>query len=76
VRGGGFAGSVLEARASATVLTEAGDPTHVVVVEKVKSLAQAKDFTNSPSLKETMKKIGVISPPDIAFLKVVGQKSY
>ena len=43
---------------------------------KVKSLAQAKDFTNSPSLKETMKKIGVISPPDIAFLKLVEQKSY
>jgi hypothetical protein len=61
---------------SATVLTDAGDPTHVVVVGKVKSLAQAKDFTSSPSLKETMKKIGVISPPDIAFLKVVEQKTY
>ena len=61
---------------SATVLTDAGDPTHVVVVGKVKSLAQAKDFTNSASLKETMKKIGVISAPDIAFLKVVEQKAY
>lgn len=61
---------------SATVLTDAGDPTHVVVVGKVKSLAQAKDFTNSPSLKETMKKIGVIGPPDIAFLKLVEQKAY
>jgi hypothetical protein len=61
---------------SATVLTEAGDPTHVVVVGKVKSLAQAKDFASSPSLKETMKKIGVISPPDVAFLKVVEQKTY
>ena len=61
---------------SSTVLTDAGDPTHVVVVGKVKSLAQAKDFTNSPSLKETMKKIGVISAPDIAFLKLVEQKAY
>ena len=61
---------------SATVLTDAGDPTQVVVVGKVKSLAQAKDFTSSPSLKETMKRIGVISPPDIAFLKLVEQKAY
>lgn len=37
---------------------------------------QAKDFTSSASLKETMKKIGVVSPPDIAFLKVVEQKTY
>jgi hypothetical protein len=50
--------------------------TALVVIGKVKSLAQAKDFTNSPSLKETMKKVGVISPPDIAFLKVVEQKTY
>ena len=61
---------------SATVLTDAGDPTHVVVVGKVKSLAQAKDFTGAPSLKETMKKAGVTSAPDIAFLKVVEQKTY
>ena len=61
---------------SATVLTDAADPTHVVVIGKVKSLAQAKDFTNSPSLKETMKKIGVISAPDIAFLKMVELKTY
>jgi hypothetical protein len=61
---------------SATVMTEAGNPTHVVVVGKVKSLAQAKDFTNAPSLKETMQKGGVISAPDIAFLKVIEQKAY
>jgi len=61
---------------SATVLTEAADPTHVVVVGKVKSLAQAKDFANAPALKETMKKAGVVSAPDIAFLKLVEQKTY
>lgn len=61
---------------SSTVLTDAGDPTHVVVVGKVKSLAQAKDFTKVPSLKEVMQKAGVTSAPDIAFLKVVEQKAY
>ena len=61
---------------SATVLTDAGDPTHVTILGKAKSLAQAKDFTSAPSLKETMKKAGVISPPEIAFLKVVEQKAY
>jgi hypothetical protein len=59
-----------------TVLTDAGDPTHVVIIGKVKTLAQAKDFTKAPSLKETMQKAGVISAPDIAFLKVVEQKTY
>jgi len=61
---------------SATVLTDAADPTHIVVVGKVKSLAQAKDFTKEPSLKEVMQKAGVTSAPDIAFLKVVEQKTY
>lgn len=61
---------------SATVLTDAGDPTHVVVVGKVKSLAQAKEFASAPALKETMKKAGVVGAPDIAFLKVVEQKAY
>jgi hypothetical protein len=61
---------------SSTVLTDAGDPTHVVVVGKVKTLAQAKDFTKAPSLKEVMQKAGVTSAPDIAFLKVVEQKAY
>lgn len=61
---------------SSTVLTDAGNPTHVVIVGKVKSMAQAKDFTNAPSLKETMQKAGVISAPDIALLKVVEQKTY
>ena len=56
---------------SATVLTDAGDPTHVVVVGKVKTLAQAKEFANAPALKETMKKAGVVGAPDIAFLKLV-----
>ena len=61
---------------SATVLTDASDSTHVTILGKVKSLAQAKEFTSAPSLKETMKKAGVISAPDIAFLKVVEQKTY
>ena len=61
---------------SATVLTEAGDPTHVTIVGKVKSLTQAKDFTKEPSLKQVMQKAGVTSAPDIAFLKTVEQKAY
>lgn len=61
---------------SASVMTDAGDPTHVVVVGKVKTLAQAKSFTKDPGLKELMQKIGVVSAPDIAFLKTVEQKTY
>jgi len=61
---------------SATVMTDAADPTHVVIVGKVKSLTQAKEFAGAPALKETMKKAGVISAPDFAFLKVVEQKAY
>jgi|GEM_PF-812988 len=61
---------------SATVLTEAADPTHVTIVGKVKSLTQAKDFTKVPSLKEVMQKAGVTSVPEIGFLKMVEQKAY
>ena len=61
---------------NATVMTDAADPTHVTIVGKVKSLAQAKDFTKAPSLKEVMQKAGVTSAPDVTFLKVVEQKSY
>lgn len=61
---------------SSTVMNEAADPTHVVIVGKVKSLAQAKDFTKAPSLKEAMQKAGVTSAPDITFLKIVEQKTY
>lgn len=37
----------------------------------VTDMQKAKDFGNSPKLKEAMQKAGVISKPDIEFFKVI-----
>jgi hypothetical protein len=47
-------------------LSEANE---VILQFETKDLERAKAFTESPDLRETMEKAGVIDKPDIYFLK-------
>ena len=50
------------------------NPNETVAIIEFESLEDAKKFALSPDLKETMKKAGVITVPDVYFLEEV-QKS-
>ena len=46
----------------------ANDPNEVIVLFEAKNLARAKAFSESPDLRDTMVKAGVVDRPDIFFL--------
>ena len=59
-----------------TVLRGADDPNVVVVVNRVKSLDDAKRYGGSDTLRKGMMEAGVQGPPDIWFLEQVEDKTY
>ncbi|MFN7972627.1 MAG: cyclase [Acidobacteriota bacterium] len=44
------------------------DPNHVILLFEAKDLGRARAFAESPDLRETMTKAGVMDRPDIFFL--------
>jgi hypothetical protein len=46
----------------------ANDTNEVIILFEAKDIARAKKFSESPDLRETMEKLGVIDKPDIYFL--------
>ncbi len=58
------------------VFRDAADSNLVTIVNKVKSLDQAKEYGKSPELKTAMQHGGVISAPEIQFLTDEEIKSY
>ena len=54
-----------------SVHRDATDPNVVVIVNRVKDLAGAKQYGGSPGLREAMAKGGVQGPPEITFLSDV-----
>ena len=53
------------------IYRDASDPNSLTVVFKWDSLANAKNFAQSPELKADMEKAGVEGPPSIYFLNEV-----
>jgi hypothetical protein len=51
------------------LLRGAHDPNEVVILFEAQDLDRAKAFAESPDLRETMQKVGVVDRPDINFLK-------
>jgi heme-degrading monooxygenase HmoA len=47
------------------------DPSHITVLCEWKSLAQAKEFTQSKELRERMEGAGVIGQPEFIYLEEV-----
>ena len=47
------------------------DPNHITVLCEWKSLAQAKEFTQSKELRERMERAGVIGQPEFLYLEEV-----
>jgi heme-degrading monooxygenase HmoA len=47
------------------------EPNHITVLCEWKSLAQAKEFTQSKELRERMERAGVIGQPEFFYLKEV-----
>ena len=54
-----------------SVHRDATDPNVVVIVNRVKDLAGAKQYGGSPALREAMAHGGVQGPPEITFLSDV-----
>jgi hypothetical protein len=50
------------------VLREDKDPNNLFILFEAEDLAKAREFTESPDLRKTMEKAGVIDMPDIHFL--------
>ena len=51
------------------VLRSADDPNEIVIVFDTADTKKAREFANSPDLKETMRKSGVTDVPTIYFLE-------
>jgi hypothetical protein len=50
------------------LLRGAHDPNEVVLLFEARDLARAKALAESPDLRDTMQKVGVMDRPDIYFL--------
>jgi hypothetical protein len=50
------------------LLRGADDPNEVVLLFEARDLGRAKTFAESPDLRDTMQKVGVVDRPDIYFL--------
>jgi hypothetical protein len=51
------------------LLHGADDPNDVTMLFEASDLSKAKAFAESPDLRDVMKKAGVISEPDVSYLK-------
>ena len=47
------------------------DPNTIIVIDKIKDVMKAKEFSAWPSLKEAMKKAGVMGKPEFGFYDVI-----
>jgi heme-degrading monooxygenase HmoA len=52
-----------------SVLRNADDPNHLVVITEWENLESAKNFAESEDLKNTMQKAGVIGRPAVFYLE-------
>ena len=59
----------------AQLFRNADDPNEVVVLMEWDDVGKAKQFTQSPRLREVMEKAGVVDHPDIYFLDEVERQS-
>ncbi len=50
------------------VLRDAADPSLVTIINKMRSIDDAKAYGQSSDLKEAMKNAGVLSAPEITYL--------
>lgn len=55
---------------------DADDPNVIVIAFRVKDIARAKEFAQSPDLRETMTRLGVQGPPEFWFTEDVEDKTY
>ena len=60
----------------ASVFHQANDPNRMVVITKWEDMEEAKNFAESEDLKTTMQKAGVISQPEIYYLKEIEKTAY
>lgn len=51
------------------LLQDADDPNMVTIIFDAEDVEQAKEFTSSDAVKEIMQNAGVVSQPEIYFLK-------
>ena len=58
------------------VLQSVENPNDLLVLVEFGSLADAKAFTNDPSLKETMSAAGVVGAPDISVRERTDEVTY
>jgi hypothetical protein len=61
---------------STQVLRDATDPNWVTIVNRVRSLEDAKAYGASPDLKAAMQKGGIEGAPEVAFLSEAETHSY
>lgn len=59
-----------------SVYRDATDPNIVVVVNRMATVEDAKNYGTSPALREAMQRAGVTSAPEITFLDDVESKNY
>jgi heme-degrading monooxygenase HmoA len=59
-----------------TVFRTAEDPNNVVVLLEWDDLANARQFSQSDDLRETMQEAGVMDMPDLYFLNKADQTSF
>ena len=55
-----------------SVMRNADDPQELVILMEVDDLGKAREFSQSPGLREIMEKAGVVDKPDIYFLESAG----
>ena len=58
------------------VLPSVDNPNELLVLIEFGSIAEAKSFTNDPSLKEAMATAGVVGAPDISFHERADEATY
>ena len=58
------------------VLRDAVDPNLVTIINRVKSLEEAKSYGASPDLRAALQKAGIEGPPEISFAAEAEEKSY
>ena len=59
-----------------SVLKNADDPNHIVVITQWENMEMAKNFAESEELKNTMQKAGVIGRPAVFYLEEIEKTPY
>jgi quinol monooxygenase YgiN len=58
------------------VLRDAVDPNVVTIINRVKDLASAKQYGQSPELREAMQRGGIQGAPEISLLDDTDERTY